>query len=705
MDSQKKISVDVIVAAAQCLRKAFLLLSTDEHGTTHEYVRMLEHRRTTNREKHVQAVRENNPRVRAYDVHGQKSRDAVFIDSHLIYEDLEAHCDILARVEGNRPSGIRTYEPTIVVGTYSINNAQRLELSHVGYVLGKLQGRFPSTGNIIGMDDKVHKVDLEAGYTSLSTSIDVVRQWTVASSTEPPPVILNDHCPYCQFQASCKAIAEQNDDISLLDRATPKVIRQYHDKGIFTVRQLSYLFRPRKNRKRVKKHHIVHRLELQALAIRTNKIYLQETPAIARQQVELFLDIEGIPDQHFYYLIGLLICKEDTASFHSFWADTSNDEERIWRQFLETIAAHPEAPLYHYGSYEPRAIATLAARYQTQYEDIRARLVNVNEYIYGKIYFPTRSNRLKDIGGFIGAHWSSPNASGLQSLAWRYLWEETGTSTYKQALTAYNAEDCNALKLLTDEISRISTTANSASTIDFVDQPKQYATQTGEEIHDQFKQILRSAHANYDKNKIDLRAKNTSASDEERKRGGKKGHQGYTRVVPRARKVIQVPPRLTCPRCNEVPLRASEKTAETTVIDIVFTKDGCKKTITKYIWTLGCCRKCGHYYSPEEMSKKGKSQVFGHGLQAWVIYQRLVLRLSYRLITQAIEDQFRETLSEGSIVVFINRFAEYYAETEEIIRKRVLQSPFVHADETKLISRATTNMSGYLLMGIMCFSN
>jgi hypothetical protein len=61
-----------------------------------------------------------------------------------------------------------------------------------------------------------------------------------------------------------------------------------------------------------------------------------------------------------------------------------------------------------------------------------------------------------------------------------------------------------------------------------------------------------------------------------------------------------------------------------------------------------------------------------------------VLRLSYPLITQALEDQFRETLSESSIVVFINRFAEYYVETEEIIRKRVLQSPFVHVDETKI---------------------
>ncbi len=47
MGNQKNISAAVIVAAAHCPRKAFLLLCTDEHGRTHDYVRMLEHGNTT----------------------------------------------------------------------------------------------------------------------------------------------------------------------------------------------------------------------------------------------------------------------------------------------------------------------------------------------------------------------------------------------------------------------------------------------------------------------------------------------------------------------------------------------------------------------------------------------------------------------------------------------------------------------------------
>ena len=51
------------------------------------------------------------------------------------------------------------------------------------------------------------------------------------------------------------------------------------------------------------------------------------------------------------------------------------------------------------------------------------RLVNVASSVYGKVYFPVRSNGLKPLGRFLGAAWTDPQASGLQSLVWRHRWE------------------------------------------------------------------------------------------------------------------------------------------------------------------------------------------------------------------------------------------------------------------------------------------
>ena len=75
-------------------------------------------------------------------------------------------------------------------------------------------------------------------------------------------------------------------------------MRQYERKGIFTVKQLSYLFKPRKRKKGSRKPPpVTHKVELQALAIREHKIYLQELPMLSRQPVELFVDMEGVPDR------------------------------------------------------------------------------------------------------------------------------------------------------------------------------------------------------------------------------------------------------------------------------------------------------------------------------------------------------------------------------------------------------------------------
>ena len=147
---------------------------------------------------------------------------------------------------------------------------------------------------------------------------------------------------------------------------TARVMRQYEKKGIFTVKQLSYLFKPRKRKKGSRKAPpVTHKVELQALAIREKKIYLQELPALPRQPVELFVDMEGVPDRGLYYLIGMLVYQGDTTEHHAFWAETDQDEHHIWQQFVGKVQQYPEAPIYHYGSYEPRAIATLAKRYQT----------------------------------------------------------------------------------------------------------------------------------------------------------------------------------------------------------------------------------------------------------------------------------------------------------------------------------------------------
>ena len=79
--------------------------------------------------------------------------------------------------------------------------------------------------------------------------------------------------------------------------------------------------------------------------------------------------------------------------------------------------------------------------------------------------------------------------------------------------------------------------------------------------------------------------------------------------------------------------------------------------------------------------------MYGHGFKAWLVHQRVALRLPYDLIVEVLEEQFNERLYGQDISRFINEFARYYAETENLIIQRLLENPFIHADETQISIR------------------
>jgi predicted RecB family nuclease len=658
-----------------------------DQGEPHEYVQILEEERCENQACYINRLKQKHTDIHPYDAQNLRKGSEILVNARLQADGLVAECSVLTRVEGKSALGKYSYEPTICMGTHTISKEQKLELSFVGYVLERIQIKPPVAGTIIGMNGSSHTVKLENGSKDLLPILEPLQEWIVADSPEPPPIVLNKHCPLCPFQQPCQAQAEREDNLSLLNGVTPRVMRQYERKGIFTVRQLSYLFKPRKRKKRSRNPPpVTHKVELQALAIRENKIYLQELPEIARQPVELFLDIEGIPDRGIYYLIGLLVCEGDTTEHHSFWADTDQEEASIWQKFVDKAIQYPDAPIYHYGSYEPRAIATLARRYQTDGASLTKRLVNVNGFIYGKVYFPVRSNGLKDVCTFIGAKWTSPNASGLQSLVWRHQWELIQGTKYQEILITYNEEDCKFLKILTDELSKIKDSADTLSEVDFANKPKRHATEVSEYVHDQFKVILKFAHTGYDKNKISFHKNEIS---ERIKPGQKEGSKRNKNPSYKVTNLVQIPTDTTCPKHENILLYPLKQKSERLIINLVLTRNGIRKAVTKYVGFLGRCSKCNRCYAPSGIMRYDRSQRYDHQFKAYVAYQRVDLCLPYRKISESIHEHFNINVPWNSIINIIQDISSYYVETEELIIQRILESPFIHADETTINIRGS----------------
>jgi predicted RecB family nuclease len=676
------ITSDLVEAYSQCPRKAYLMTAGIAKPEAHEYVRIIDEQAASNRQAHrirLEQTEEFAPDGCA----DLKSGEKVIADAELASEEFHAHYDFLRKIRDSSRLGRFSYEPTNVIGTLRASRSDTVALAYQGFVLGELQGRQPSCGTLILLGDQSCKVKLVHKYKEVRRIIEALRLWASQPTSEAPPVVLNKHCPSCPFQEACLQQAEKEDNLTLLDRMTPKLMRKYHDKGIFTVRQLSHIYKPRRSRKKAKRQ-VRHSLELQALAIRTGKVYVEHLPELQRSPVELFLDIEGVPDHDSQYLVGLLVCRGGQAEYESFWTDDAAGEATMWSALIQRLAAFPDSPIYHYGSYEKKAFATLAKRHNKG-GGLTDRLVNVASSVYGKVYFPVRSNGLKPLGRFLGTAWTDPQASGLQSLIWRHKWETTRDERFRHSLLQYNREDCEAVRLLVGRLEQIGRDAASDPMIEFACRLKWHSTETGKMVHGQFEQILKYAEADSAGRGIRIREMGAEEPEKSAKKGAPKGHQAFHRIMPsKAGQAVRVPPRRKCPFGHGNLVLDNTTLVDRMVIDLAFTRNGCRKVITRYFGKKSSCPKRGRSYSPRGLDKQRFKCAFGHSFKAWVVYQRIILRLPYRIITQVMEHLFGVGLNPASAMNFLGYLADYYVATENAILQAILKSDFVHVDETKI---------------------
>jgi len=333
------ITPEIAVAYTKCKLSAYLLMHSNKGISDHEYTEILREKYNRNRENYLREVRKNIRESERFSLDGMKHGVPIMLNASLVCDGMTAFADLIAKEDHISSQRTSIYAPTIVIGTRKIDKEHRLHIAFVGYLLSKLQKQEPRWGKIVTSGDKVHKVALEPFYKEIRSVIEALKKWGKSSSNRQPPLILNKHCTYCTFRKKCEARAVETDDLSLLEGISQKDIQSYHKKGIFSITQLSYLFRPRKQRKG-KKHETValrYRAPLHALAIRTKKIYIQELPEFKRQQVELYLDIEGVPDEDFFYLIGLLVVNGEQKERFSFWADAFTGERQIWNSFIGKV--------------------------------------------------------------------------------------------------------------------------------------------------------------------------------------------------------------------------------------------------------------------------------------------------------------------------------------------------------------------------------
>jgi predicted RecB family nuclease len=572
-----------------------------------------------------------------------------------------------------------------------VGRDDKLLLAFDALALSEMLGRDVPAGKIIYSDDHaVLKVKMSDLVSEVRTLIE--KTATLLSSPLPPDLILNRHCAECEFQTRCHQKAVERDDLSLLALMTERERKKFHSKGIFTVTQLSYMFRPRRRPKgqrdgRERYHHA-----LKALAIREKKIHVVGSPELKIAGTPVYLDVEGLPDRDFYYLIGLRIGKNEAAVQHSLWADTVKDERTIWNEMLGILGTVENPVLIHYGSYETVFLRRMCERYGEPLKGsvvagaIRAP-VNLLSVTFARVYFPTFSNGLKEIAGYLGFRWSDSAATGLQSIRWRHEWATATAPSTKQALLTYNTQDCEAVGVLASklvELRQASLQTGGSSIDGVVDTARMkrehpHGFKRNIFVFPELDTINKAAYWDYQRERVYVKStRNLMRASDRTSRPKQTLAPDTTIECPRPR---------CCPKCNSTAMFGHGK-ASKTVLDIKFMRHGVKRWISRYKFHRYKCLACGATFFPEE--KGWTRSKFGTEIVAYALYQNIGLRLPQESVVGSLNKLFGFHLPVGTTSAFKRAAAKEYEESYNALLKKLCSGRLLHADETKVSIKGKT---------------
>ena len=557
--------------------------------------------------------------------------------------------------------------------------------------LSRATGSVPDKGTLICGDGCRQRTVKIGNYLARTNQIinEIGGNW---EDRKLPPLVLNRHCAVCDFQPRCRGLAIERDDLSLLAAMTGKERAKFNAKGISTITQLSYGYRPRRP-KRTTNADAMHSAKstrrtapvvkndhkLKALAIKKKQIHVVGSLSAKFSGVPVFLDVEGMPDRNFYYLVGLRYGCGGEPVERSFWADGLDDERSMWESCLRELRAIGDAQVISYGAYESRFLRQMKERYVSATDEMEfvdrliGTSVNLLDWIYGKIYFPTYSNSLKEIGPYLNFAWTSPGMSGATAPLLRRSWELNADDGLKRELIIYNMDDCRAAMIVGDAITRVCCDgASSLNAVDVGSLEVSFQRTYGKldcALQD-FEKINKAAYWDYQRSKVYVRTdkmvRRTVQQSQERRKNVAVEKDVAVAAIPR-----------TCPTCDATELQVRREGSHITY-DLKFMRRGIKRWVVRYRYHRYRCSTC-----LAETSTYSRTPLYGPNLRAFVVYLMIELRLSNQKAAEHVSLLFDLPLDAPKAVHMKSAMAEKYAPTYRGILREIANGTLIHADETR----------------------
>jgi len=281
-------------------------------------------------------------------------------------------------------------------------------------------------------------------------------------------------CAQCDFKPTCEAEWRAADSPFFVAGVSGAQVVKLEEAGIKTLAELAAIQPGVKvagmGAETVAK--LAAQASLQLRARTDGKPHVEILPAVpgrgfhllpAPDVGDLFFDLEGdaLYDEGLEYLFGVVgpLDGAPPDTFHISWAHNHTEEkmafEALMRRFVNHLARHPNAHIYHYAVYEPAALKRLAMRYATMEAELDAmlyerRFVDLYRVARQALRASTEGYSLKDLEQIYRGKRAGDVTTAADSIVEYERWRVTAENTILESLAHYNKEDCLSTMQLRD---------------------------------------------------------------------------------------------------------------------------------------------------------------------------------------------------------------------------------------------------------------
>jgi predicted RecB family nuclease len=417
----------------------------------------------------------------------------IIVQAALRHGNWIGRTDILRRVEIPSALGGWSYEIIDTKLARETKGGTVLQLCLYAQLLSAMQGIEPEFIYVVApWSDFQPQRFRVADYMAFFRRAQRAAQSAVDGATDlaglyPDP---KSHCDVCRWEPHCDARRRADDHLCLVANLTALQMNELQANGIATAKALSEMpipivWKPKRGaadsyaKARDQARVQVKARESGALChellniVPGTGLCLLPMPSPG----DVFFDIEGDPfvgEGGTEYLFGYRY--RDAAGndlYEEHWAFDRASEKAIFETFMDFITARraecPDMHVYHYAPYEPAALKRLMGRYATRQNDVDNLLrgkvmVDLYGVVRNAVRASVESYSIKKLEPFYSYKRALPLRDANVALAAVQAALEAGDARslddgVRQAVAAYNQDDCNSTSALRDWLEQLRTDA------------------------------------------------------------------------------------------------------------------------------------------------------------------------------------------------------------------------------------------------------